>query len=439
MSGRLRIGAPTPAFSRAATRFGLRRWARSSGSRSRRRAPRCCCWRWRESRGTDRRRRGWRSPFAPRAGRRCRCAASGRPRRRAASAAASRAAARRRATRSASLSPLHLRAGIVAAVAGVDHDARDAESELARQREAARGRSQRAWPAAAGRPRRIGGGDGDAGARSGRRRWRRSTAGALGADGATPSDALPCGAGCRPARGHRTRAALARRYRGGTGAHRRWRGRAGRALEVDDDAVRVVERVDAVAPAPSRSSTTRVAPGCRRRGLLHDVVRERQTSRRAAPAPRCSKIDEHARRIVKTLATERHFPIELERDADTSGAGAPLTIAVGSVVARGAGAARAVTLEACGRARPADGSRGRWDWLAAAPAAVAAPRGARGQPFTTACRRVLERRASARSELTGYRSQQCRSSRSAVARSASPELPERIGRQLAPCHSALSL
>ena len=55
------------------------------------------------------------------------------------SAAASRGAARRRGTSSASLTPLPCRAGIVAAVARIDDDARDAEPQLTRDRDAAGG------------------------------------------------------------------------------------------------------------------------------------------------------------------------------------------------------------------------------------------------------------------------------------------------------------
>ena len=139
---------------------------------------RCCGWSWRESTGTGRRSAGWRSPSAPRAGCRRRCGGSATTSTPGSFCSSFSSRSATSSVSSASFRPLAERAGIVAAMSGIDDDARHAEAELARHRESARcigrggsRRRQAAAPAAARRLDRAGGrGVGGASGRLGRSR-----------------------------------------------------------------------------------------------------------------------------------------------------------------------------------------------------------------------------------------------------------------------------
>ena len=242
--------------------------------------------------------RGWRWPCAARAARRRRCGGSA-PRRGPAPSASSRSSRSAMSSDDVGfLVPLAMRARIVAAVAGVDDDARDAEPELTGQREGAVGvggrhRGQRRL--------RVVGGPAAATAGAGSRtgvgavaRARTTAAAAALAAGA---------AAAAPARDRRRRRRCDRgrrgRRRAGAGHDRvvgeqHWRfGRhrhlddgAAPPLGVDHHAERVVEREDADpgrrrrdrAPPGSRRAGGRRAPGARRR--------RRPTPCRPATAPR---------------------------------------------------------------------------------------------------------------------------------------------------------
>ena len=256
---------------------------------------------------------------------------------------------------------LPARARVVAAVPGVDHDAGDPEPELARQRESAarvhRGRRRR---------RRVGAGErwsredaaADAAraatARSGTGRDAagRTRAGGVGGDGSTTATNGPDGTGesaaiaaagagtgaCRRRRGRRTigaaapaaRSPRARVWPRACGGRRRTARIGAHALDVDDDAIRVVERVDAVPAAvveiehdaggrpgcaPTRTrrttssakgSTASLSGGTARvRGQIHEHAIGTRESARCSRAPRDRARSSRAPRRAGARAARR--------------------------------------------------------------------------------------------------------------------------------------
>ena len=195
-----------------------------------------------------------------------------------------------------------LRARIVAAVAGVDDDARHAQPELPRERELAvrvrRRRPPAAMPAATARRQRAACASG--------RGVRRLGAGvaAIGAGGGVVARGTPA----RPtASDRRTRAAstgsAAAQRRGGAGVRRRG---AARPLEIDHQPIRVVERIDAVArppPACPRRPASCSADGAR--AGLPAPRRRRTSASRPAAMPtglRVLQIEEHPPRVARAAS-----------------------------------------------------------------------------------------------------------------------------------------
>ena len=126
------------------------------------------------------------------------------------------------------------------------------------------------------------------------------------------------GFGCDGRSGNRERLRFGRHREPGFG--RRCDGAL--ALEVHDDAIGVVERVDAVARVAfevehDARALVRLPPDPH---LLHDVVREgdgRVLERLDGSG--VLEIEEHARRTVDPLVVERHFLPELDHDAQDLG------------------------------------------------------------------------------------------------------------------------